>query len=330
MKRELVFYSVVSCILITFYVVYNGCVRDILSIGDHLYYGNISETLYCCGFSAFFFAHGYRVKDYGLKRNSLYIASIILAFAMVSGVFLASDESWVDFTGISDGTWAVWFIPVLAVYLLTGIPASSRVVNMNWRYKALIPIAMVVLYVMCRLMYFGKLDYQVYHLGKVLFFLPLFYLGYLYRTKLENMDFFKDYLRMTSWTGASFLAIISIIFLKYYDFSFLRFHLVADALIQLTCMGLAISTFASLKNRCKEFKEIENGEVIMHSSIPVVVMVVLFYEMLLQQNILVKEMEAHDVVMPLAMGVLLVAASYSVVLIAVVFYKMVKGGDYMP
>lgn len=68
----------------------------------------------------------------------------------------------------------------------------------------------------------------------------------------------------------------------------------------------------------------------MHSSIPVVVMVVLFYEMLLQQNILVKEMEAHDVVMPLAMGVLLVAASYSVVLIAVVFYKMVKGGDYMP
>ena len=324
MKRDIVFYSVASCVLIAFYVVYNGCLNCIQNTCN-IYYGNISETLYYCGFSAFFFIHGYRVKDYGIKWNTLYIGSAIVAFSMVAGMFFSSEESWIDFTGIADGTWLVWFVPVLAVYLLTGIPVSRCVVNIGWRYKALIPIALVVLYIMCRLMFYGQLDYQAYHLGKILFFLPLFYLGYLYRLELENMPELKDYLRMTSWVGATFLTIISIIFLRYYNFSFLQYHAVADALMQFACMGLVISTFASLKDRCKDLKNIYRGGVVVNSSIPVIVLMVLFYEMLLRQDLFVKELLAHNVVIPFVTGILLVSASYSIILIAAVLYKMVAG-----
>lgn len=325
MKREIVFYSVASCVLIAFYVVYNGCLNCIQNTGCDVYYGNISEALYYCGFSAFFFINGYRVKDYGIKWNTLYIGSAIVAFSFVAGMFFSSGESWIDFTGIADGTWLVWFVPVLSVYLLTGIPASRYAVNMGWRYKTLIPLALVVLYIMGRLMFYGQLDYQAYHLGKILFFLPLFYLGYLYRLELENMPELKDYQRMTSWVGASFLAIISIILLRYYNFSFLGYHVVADALMQVACMGLVISTFASLKDRCKEMKIIYRGGVVVNSAIPVVVLIVLFYEMLLRQDLFVMEMSIHNVSIPFVSSVFLVSASYSIILIVAVLYKMAEG-----
>lgn len=323
MKCDIVFYSVVACILLAFYVVYYGCVNCIQAAYSDIYYGNIRETLYYCGFSAFFFINGYRVKDYGIKWNTLYIGSIIITFSMVAGMFFSSEESWIDFTGIADGTWLVWFVPVLATFLLTGVPASRCVVNMGWRYKSLLPFALVVLYIMCRLMFYGQLDYQAYHLGKILFFLPLFYIGYLYRTDLEDMPELKNYLRMTSWVGASFLAIISVVFLRYYNFSFLRYHAVADAMMQFACIGFVVSVFASLKDRCKAMKIIKSGGVVVNSSIPVVVLIVLFFEMLLRQDLFVKEMIEHNVVIPFVTGVLLVAASYSVVLIAAVLFNMV-------
>ena len=322
MKPHFAILSFLSCVLIIFHVIYGGYAKGITITDGIMVYDNISEVFYFCGFSMFFFLYGYHVKDFGKTKNTLIIALLIIAFTLVSGISRTSQNSCLDYTGIIDGSWLVWFLPVLGVYLLTSIPISSRKVDLPLYYKAWVAVAMVVGFILFRICFHGIVDFKAYHFGYILFFLPVFYLGYFYRMQLEMKDYFSNYVRMSSWACASVLIIISLVFLRYMKFNLLGYSTIYEALLQIVCIVMTITLFASLKQRCAEMKIIKESTQIIQSSIPVVVIGALLYDNMIAQSKLVELLNDHFVLMPLAFGALLLVASYSIVLMSVIVYRM--------
>ena len=321
-KPHIIFYSFLSCLLVIFHVVYGGYASGITATDGIIVYDNISDMLYFCGFSLFFFLYGYQVKDYGKTKNTLITLFLIIAFALVSGISGDAQKNYIDFAGIIDGTWLMWFLPVLGVYLLTSIPISGRRVELHPYYKAWVAVAMVVAYVLLRIGFHGIVDFRAYHLGKMLFFLPIFYFGYFYRTQLEPRAYFIDYVRVSSWACASVLMIISLVFLRYMQFDLLQYGALYEALMQLTCIVMALTLFASFKQRCTEMKVLSESTLVVHSCIPVIVLAVLLYDSMITHDRLVEVLNKHFILMPLALSLLLLAASYSFVLLAVVIYRL--------
>ena len=321
-KPHFIFYSFLACLLVIFHLVYGGYASGITATDGIIVYDNVSDILYFCGFSMFFFLYGYQVRDYGRTKSTLVTTLLIIVFALVSSISGDAQKNYIDFAGIIDGTWLMWFLPVLGVYLLTSIPISGRKIELHPYYKAWVAVAMVVAYVLLRIGFHGIVDFKAYHLGKLLFFLPIFYFGYFYRTQLEPRAYFIDYVRVSSWACASVLMIISLVLLRYMDFDLLQYGTLYEALMQLTCIVMALTLFASFKERCLEMKELSESTLVVQSCIPVIVFAVLLYDTMITHDRLVEVLNTHFILMPLALSLLLITASYSFVLLSVLIYRL--------
>ena len=324
MKPHFVYYSLLFCLLIIFHVVYEGYVKGTTTTDGVIVYDNVSEVLYFCGFSMFYFLHGYQVKDFGKSKNTAIIVLLIIVFTLVSGINLDSDFNYADYTGLLDGTWLVWFIPVLGVFLLTSIPISGRKAEMHPYYKAWVAVSMVIVFVLLRIGFCGIVNFKACHLGKMLFFLPIFYMGYFYRTMLETKDYFIDYVRVSSWACASVLMAISLVFLRYMRFNLLEYSTIYEALMQITCIVMTITLFASLKQRCDEMSRVEDGRLVILSCVPALAIGSLLYKYLIIQDQLVAVMNSHFILLPLVLASIILIASYSIVLIFFVLYRLLE------
>ena len=318
-------YLMTSCLLITFYVVYNGYLRGITVTDGKIAYDNISDVLYFSGFSLFFFINGYRIKDHDFSCNTISYIILVFVYAFISAFILSPVGDWVEFAGIRDGSWAVWFLPVLGTYLLTAIPLSSIKVDVHPYLKGCIPVAFVVLYLIARILLHDLLDFRSYHLSKILFFLPLLYLGYFYRTQLERVPYFCDYVRMSTSACGSTIVIISVLFLRYCSCSMLCYGASVDVLIQVACLIMSLTLFASVRIYCSNMDSQKYCKLFFHACVPYLVLVVLLYEKMITLDRFVEVMNSHFIVMPIATALLLFMASSSIVLLCVVGWEIVRG-----
>lgn len=319
-------YLLTSCLLLTFYVVYDGYLRGVTVTDGIIVYDNISDVLYYSGFSLFFFVNGYRIKDHSCSSNTIWYIALVFVYAFISALVLTPKDNLLDFTGIRDGSWAVWFLPVLAMYLLTGIPLSNVKVDAHPFLKGCIPVAFVILFFVARILLHDLLDFGSYHLSRILFFLPLLYMGYFYRTRLEREPYFCNYVRMSTWGGCSAIIIISVLFLRYCGYPILCYGAFADVLIQIACLIMSMSLFASIRICCYNVDEqrIWDGS-IFHAYVLYLVLVVLLYEKMISLDEFVEVMNTHFIVMPIATAALLFLASSSIVLLLFIVWKIVMG-----
>ena len=116
--------------------------------------------------------------------------------------------------------------------------------------------------------------------------------------------------------------IISLVLLRYMEFDLLQYGTLYEALMQLTCIVMALTLFASFKERCSEMKELSESTLVVQSCIPVIVLAVLLYDSMITHDRLVEVLNTHFILMPLALSLLLITASYSFVLLFVVIYRL--------
>jgi len=62
-------------------VVYGGYAFGITATDGIVVYDNVSDILYFCGFSMFFFLYGYQVRDYGRTKSTLITSLLIIVFS---------------------------------------------------------------------------------------------------------------------------------------------------------------------------------------------------------------------------------------------------------